>query len=189
MRGLSIILALGALAAVPAPVLAQHEGHAMPAPVPPPADPHAGHTAPVVATATPGPVDQQAWPENAADAVWGESVMAAARGHFYGDHTMVSQKIAVEQLEVLSGDGPLRWQADAEGYRFSRREGSRWVDLHRDDLLRPQHWRAAGITVQPRAAIELSAEWIGVPWELALSLDGRQLRLRDDGSGQLQVVQ
>lgn len=117
MRGLSIILALGALAAVPTPVLAQHEGHAMPAPVPPPADPHAGHTAPVVATAIPGPVDQQAWPENAADAVWGESVMAAARGHFYGDHTMVSQKIAVEQLEVLSGDGPLLWQADAEAWR------------------------------------------------------------------------
>jgi general secretion pathway protein H len=38
-------------------------------------------------------------------------------------------------------------------------------------------------------AIELSPEWIGVAWELRLSLEGRQLRLRDDGSGQLQVVQ
>ncbi|WP_369038943.1 type II secretion system minor pseudopilin GspH [Stenotrophomonas maltophilia] len=101
----------------------------------------------------------------------------------------LAQRLQVARDEARIDGRPLRWQADAEGYRFSRREGSRWVDLHRDDLLRPQHWRAAGITVQPRAAIELSAEWIGVPWELALSLDGRQLRLRDDGSGQLQVVQ
>lgn len=117
MRGWSIILAVGALTAVPAPAFAQHEGHTITEPVPPPADPHAGHTAPVLAPATPGPVDEQAWPENAADAIWGESVMAGARQHFYGDHTMVSQKIAVEQLEVLSGDGPLRWQADAEAWR------------------------------------------------------------------------
>ncbi|WP_345783990.1 type II secretion system minor pseudopilin GspH [Stenotrophomonas tuberculopleuritidis] len=101
----------------------------------------------------------------------------------------LAQRLQVARDEARIDGRPLRWQADAEGYRFSRREGSRWVDLHRDDLLRPQHWRAAGITVQPRAAIELSPEWIGVPWELALSLDGRQLRLRDDGSGQLQVVQ
>ena len=101
----------------------------------------------------------------------------------------LAQRLQVARDEARIDGRPLRWQADAEGYRFSRREGSRWVDLHRDDLLRPKHWRAAGITVQPRAAIELSPEWIGVPWELALSLDGRQLRLRDDGSGQLQVVQ
>lgn len=117
MRGWSIILALGALTFVPGPAFAQHEGHTMPQPVQPPADPHAGHTPPVVAPTPSGPADSQAWPENAADAIWGEGVMAVARQHFYGDHTMVSQKIAVEQLEVLSGDGPLRWQADAEAWR------------------------------------------------------------------------
>jgi len=117
MRGWSIIPALGALTAVPTPAFARHEGHTTTEPVQPPADPHADHAAPVAAPATSGPVDQQAWPENAADAIWGEGVMATARQHFYGDHTMVSQKIAVEQLEVLSGTGPLRWQADAEAWR------------------------------------------------------------------------
>ena len=84
---------------------------------------------------------------------------------------------------------PAFWQADADGYRFSRREGSRWVTVERDDLLRPQKWQATGIAVQPANPIELSPEWIGIAWELGLSLEGRQLRLRDDGSGQLQVVE
>ncbi|GFF05751.1 hypothetical protein SM139_0903 [Stenotrophomonas maltophilia] len=61
--------------------------------------------------------------------------------------------------------------------------------MQRDDLLRAQQWQPADIAVQPTTPIELSPEWIGVAWELRLSLQGRQLRLRDDGSGQLQVVQ
>lgn len=101
----------------------------------------------------------------------------------------LAQRLQVARDEARIDGRPLRWQADANGYRFSRREGSRWVDLTRDELLRPQPWQATGITVQPVVAIELSPEWLGVPWELALSLDGRRLRLRDDGSGQLQVVQ
>lgn len=121
MKGWStIILLAGLLAAVPAPALAQHEGHVMATPAPPPADPHAGHeghAAPATPAETAGPIDDQAWPENAADAIWGEGVMAAARQHFYGDHSMIAQKITVEQLEVLSGDGPLRWQLDAEAWR------------------------------------------------------------------------
>ena len=101
----------------------------------------------------------------------------------------LAQRLQVARDEARIDGRPLRWQADAGGYRFSRREGSHWVDVQRDDLLRPQQWQAGGIAVQPAAGIELSPEWIGVPWELALSLDGRRLHLRDDGSGQLQVVQ
>jgi len=101
----------------------------------------------------------------------------------------LAQRLQVARDEARIDGRSLRWQADAEGYRFSRREGERWTDVQRDDLLRPQRWQSPGIAVQPAAAIELSPEWIGVPWELALSLQGRQLRLRDDGSGQLQVVQ
>jgi len=99
------------------------------------------------------------------------------------------QRLQVARDEARIDGRPLRWQADAAGYRFSRREGTRWVDVQRDDLLRPQPWQLAGIAVQPTTPIELSPEWIGVAWELTLSLQGRQLRLRDDGSGQLQVVQ
>ncbi len=101
----------------------------------------------------------------------------------------LAQRLQVARDEARIDGRTLRWQADADGYRFSRREGSRWVTVERDDLLRPQPWQPAGIVVQPATPIELSPEWIGVAWELTLSLQGRQLRLRDDGSGQLQVVQ
>ncbi|WP_353075183.1 type II secretion system minor pseudopilin GspH [Stenotrophomonas sepilia] len=101
----------------------------------------------------------------------------------------LAQRLQVARDEARIDGRPLRWQADTAGYRFSRREGTRWVDVQRDDLLRPQPWQLAGIAVQPTTPIELSPEWIGVAWEVTLSLQGRQLRLRDDGSGQLQVVQ
>ncbi|MHC1652038.1 type II secretion system minor pseudopilin GspH [Stenotrophomonas maltophilia] len=101
----------------------------------------------------------------------------------------LAQRLQVARDEARIDGRPLRWQADAAGYRFSRREGTHWVDVQRDDLLRPQQWQPAGIAVQPTTPVELSPEWIGVAWELRLSLQGRQLRLRDDGSGQLQVVQ
>ena len=102
---------------------------------------------------------------------------------------LLAQRLQVARDEARIDGRPIRWQASAEGYRFSRRDSEGWVDLQRDDLLRPQQWQTHGIQVEPTAAIELSPEWIGVPWELALSLDGRRLRLRDDGSGQLQVMQ
>ncbi|EMT5434598.1 MULTISPECIES: type II secretion system minor pseudopilin GspH [Stenotrophomonas] len=101
----------------------------------------------------------------------------------------LAQRLQVARDEARIDGRPIRWQANAEGYRFSRRDSEGWVELQRDDLLRPQQWQTRGIEVQPTNAIELSPEWIGVPWELALSLDGRRLRLRDDGSGQLQVMQ
>ncbi|HEL4239604.1 MULTISPECIES: type II secretion system minor pseudopilin GspH [Stenotrophomonas] len=101
----------------------------------------------------------------------------------------LAQRLQVARDEARIDGRPLRWQADANGYRFSRREGSGWVTVEHDDLLRPQKWQATGIAVQPANPIELSPEWIGIAWELGLSLNGRKLRLRDDGSGQLQVVQ
>ena len=101
----------------------------------------------------------------------------------------LAQRLQVARDEARIDGRTLRWQADASGYRFSRRDDNRWLEVQRDDLLRPQRWQVPGIVVQPATAIELSPEWIGVPWELALSLEGRRVRLRDDGSGQLQVVQ
>ncbi|HEL4237745.1 type II secretion system minor pseudopilin GspH [Stenotrophomonas geniculata] len=101
----------------------------------------------------------------------------------------LAQRLQVARDEARIDGRSIRWQADASGYRFSRREGNQWVTVQRDDLLRPQRWQATGIAVQPANAIELSPEWIGTAWELGLSLEGRTLRLRDDGSGQLQVVQ
>lgn len=101
----------------------------------------------------------------------------------------LAQRLQVARDEARIDGRSIRWQADASGYRFSRREGGQWVTVQRDDLLRPQRWQTTGIKALPANAIELSPEWIGTAWELGLSLEGRTLRLRDDGSGQLQVVQ
>ncbi|KAF1016909.1 MAG: hypothetical protein GAK31_00168 [Stenotrophomonas maltophilia] len=103
------------------------------------------------------------------------------------DAQQLAQRLQVARDEARIDGRPIRWQADARGYRFSRREGSRWVELQRDDLLRPQRWQAQAVKVQPAAGIELSPEWIGVAWTVQLHSEGRSLRLRDDGSGQLQV--
>ncbi|HDS0949885.1 TPA: type II secretion system minor pseudopilin GspH [Stenotrophomonas maltophilia] len=105
------------------------------------------------------------------------------------DAERLAQRLQVARDEARIDGRPIRWSADAQGYRFSRLEGDGWVDLQRDDQLRPQRWLAAGTRAVPATSLELSPEWIGVPWEMSLSLEGRQVRLRDDGSGQLQVMQ
>ena len=101
----------------------------------------------------------------------------------------LAQRLQVARDEARIDGRPLRWQADAAGYRFSRLEGSRWVTVERDDLLRTQKTQAARIAEPPTTAIAQNPESLRTAGEPGLSLDGRALRLRDDGSGQLQVVQ
>lgn len=104
------------------------------------------------------------------------------------DARQLAQRLQAAREEARIDGRPIRWQADAQGYRFSRREQGRWQVLQRDDLLQPQHWQATAMKIQPAAAIELSPEWIGVPWQLQLDSQGRRVQLRDDGSGQVQVL-
>ncbi|WMJ69393.1 type II secretion system minor pseudopilin GspH [Stenotrophomonas sp. 24(2023)] len=104
------------------------------------------------------------------------------------DAQQLAQRLQAAREEARIDGRPIRWQADAQGYRFSRREAGRWQVLQRDDLLQPQRWQATAVKTQPAAPIELSPEWIGVPWHLQLDSNGRCMQLRDDGSGQVQVL-
>ena len=105
------------------------------------------------------------------------------------DALRLAQHLQVARDEARIDGRTIRWQADAKGYAFSRRDGGRWTTLQRDDLLRPRQWQATDVSVQPRQGIELSPEWIGAPWEVVLSAGAQQLRVRDDGNGQIEVRQ
>jgi len=103
------------------------------------------------------------------------------------DALQLAQHLQVARDDARIDGRTLRWQADARGYAFSRRDGGRWVVLERDDQLRPRQWQAGEVVVRPREGIELSPEWIGTPWELELTAGAQHLRIADDGNGQIQV--
>jgi general secretion pathway protein H len=103
------------------------------------------------------------------------------------DALQLAQHLQVARNEARIDGRTLRWQADAKGYAFSRRDGGRWVVLQRDDQLRPREWQANEVSVRPRDGIELPPEWIGTPWEVAITSGANTLRIVDDGNGQMQV--
>ena len=103
------------------------------------------------------------------------------------DALQLAQHLQVARDEARIDGRTLRWQADATGYRFSRRDGGRWEVLQRDDQLRPRQWQATEVSVKPRDGVELPPEWIGTPWEIALTSGANTLRIVDDGNGQMQV--
>lgn len=103
------------------------------------------------------------------------------------DALQLAQRLQVARDEARIDGRTLRWQADASGYAFSRRDGENWAVLQHDDQLRPQHWQATEVTVNPRGGIELSPEWIGTPWALDITAGEHRLRIIDDGNGQILV--
>lgn len=103
------------------------------------------------------------------------------------DALQLAQHLQVARDEARIDGRTLRWQADTNGYAFSRRDGAGWQVLQRDDQLRPRQWQAGDVSVQPRDGIELSPEWIGAPWTLELTAGAHRLRITDDGNGQIQV--
>ncbi len=103
------------------------------------------------------------------------------------DALRLAQHLQMARDEARIDGRTLRWQADAGGYAFSRRDGGRWEVLQRDDQLRPRQWQAGNVSVRPRDGIELSPEWIGTPWEVAITAGANTLRITDDGNGQIQV--
>ena len=92
-------------------------------------------------------------------------------------------------------DEPLRWMADARGYRFQRRDAGLWQNIDRG-LLRPRLWHPEGV----RLLAELDAperpgqlyfptEMPALPATLTLAFGPRQLRVVTDGTGVFHVLQ
>jgi copper resistance protein B len=143
MRRLAFLLAL---AAIPAPALAQHqghEGHTMPAPETPPVDPHAGHepaqpAADPHAGHEPEAADPHAGhgsasdttppnappaagalsgPTHAADLVFGPERMTEAREALRAEHGDVRvSKLLIDRLEARIRDGSDGYAWDAEAW-------------------------------------------------------------------------
>ena len=65
----------------------------------------------------------------------------------------LAQRLQVARDEARIDGQPIRWQANAEGYRFSRRDSEGWVELQRDDLLRPSSGRPAGLKCNRRTPL------------------------------------
>lgn len=140
MKRLLIIL----LAASAAPALAQHAGHAMPAPPPPaetPADPHAGHdmpsaepetsasephaghTAPEHEPGIPDPpvagpsATASSGPRNAADTIFDAGDMARAREQLRREHGAITAwKLLVDRAEARVRDGRDGYAWDAQAW-------------------------------------------------------------------------
>lgn len=101
------------------------------------------------------------------------------------DARELAQLLQAAQSTVRADGRLIAWQADENGYRFSRgtwhlsedsvvpQVGTAALDhFERDDTLRPRHWRAGRVQAAPAGPMVLTAEWIGRPWQIVLS-DGR----------------
>ena len=86
-----------------------------------PADPHAGHNMPAPAAptppATPPPPEAFTGPENGADAFYGESAMAEARGGMIQEHGgMKTYRFLLDQFEARIGRSADSYAWDAEAW-------------------------------------------------------------------------
>ena len=98
------------------------------------------------------------------------------------DARELTRRLAAAQNEVRVDGRVIAWEADADGYRFSRgtwrlQPGSAIPTVttlgaldrfERDDVLGPVAWRAGPVEVVPSRPVLLTAEPMGAPWQLAL---------------------
>jgi general secretion pathway protein H len=104
------------------------------------------------------------------------------------------------QSEARSDGRVIRWMADDSGWRFERRARARALatdgnDARRpdafpkDELLSPQRWRQAPMTLdsQPALPLVFDTEWIATPLTLHLQSGGGSLTITRDAAGQYEI--
>lgn len=122
-------------------------------------------------------------------------------GELRRDARELALRLAVAQNEVRIDGRVIAWQADANGYRFSRgtwraAPGSAIPTVStlgaldtfaRDDELRPRQWRAGAVEVMPARPILLTSEPIGVAWRIELRRGNVTVAVLRDAAGAYEV--
>lgn len=108
------------------------------------------------------------------------------------DAQRLAQLLQVAQAEARADGRPITWQADAKGFRFSRRNeaNSGFEHFQADPQLRPRTWESPSVKVrvEPRQRVVLDAEWISPPLQVLLSDGQNSLGVQRTAAGQLRVV-
>jgi general secretion pathway protein H len=110
---------------------------------------------------------------------------------------------AQAQTEARTGGRAVTWQADDNGYRFTRKpvwrpanaqaavteEAPRPDDFSDEPTLRPRHWEARHVRVQaePAQAGVFTPEWIAAPMRIELSDDFQRVAIVRDAAGRYAV--
>lgn len=89
--------------------------------------------------------------------------------------------------EAVLSNRPVAVDATTEGYRFSAFEGAEWTPLD-EGPFGPEPW-SAGVSVTPADPVRVVFDPTGVaePAALALSREGRTMRVEIDGAGEVTI--
>lgn len=98
--------------------------------------------------------------------------------------------------EAIVRNRPIAFEADNSRYRFLLREGSKWLLMDQDDMLRERPFQRAplALTITPAVAAETNPlrivfgrEPVDKPFVLTLSTGQSSVSLRADGIGHFEV--
>ena len=117
------------------------------------------------------------------------------------DANELVRRFVIAQNEVRADGRVIAWQADSDGYRFSR---GTWQPVPgsaipvvstlgvldtfaRDDMLGPTAWRTRPVEVTPAGPVLLTSEAIGTRWQLVLRHGGATVTVLRDAAGGYEV--
>ncbi|WP_395607917.1 type II secretion system minor pseudopilin GspH [Pseudomonas sp. B22129] len=107
------------------------------------------------------------------------------------DAERLSQLLQVAQAEARADGRPITLRTDAKGFRFNRNsdDGLGVETFKGDAQLHPRPWESTPmqITIEPRQALVLTAEWINPPVRVVLSDGQHRLGVQRDAAGLMRV--
>lgn len=112
------------------------------------------------------------------------------------DAQRLADAFTVAQSEARSDGRPIRWLANDQGWSFERPGRLPGISaqddapvpadrLERDEVLRPQAWRAAPVLVRldPDRPLIFNTEWVASPITLTLRAGDASVTLQRDAAG------